>query len=78
MKAHLTEKPECLHYWKYIYADNNGMHRTNKCRLMRGAVGDESTTCGTLRKNRRCPLPRTKYPYRLRPKGKQLSMEVYK
>ena len=69
----LKENKECVSYWRYIYFDKGDQVHSNQCRLV-----DGTTTCGTLRKNRKCPRLRSEYPVKHNHTGKQLHLGGYR
>lgn len=70
----LKEKKLCIHYQPVIYYNEKGEQcRSNMCKLV-----EVTTTCGTLRKNRKCPRKRSEYPVKHEHKGKQQDLGGYK
>ena len=73
----LKSNPLCIQYTTYLYYNDDGkQHHTNRCKLI--DTGDRLTTCGTLRKNRKCPRLRSEYPVRHDHKGTQLHLGGYR
>jgi len=70
----LRPNRKCIHYREYVYFDEAGQHHSDYCGQIFNII-QEKITCATLRKNGRCPRPRTKLPLKHHHSGVQANID---